>query len=61
MLPTMSLKDLRSTLGTASRKIRVAKNTRDYLTFVTPSLRNAIVNVPFSTQMRINSAGSPPT
>jgi hypothetical protein len=61
MLPKMSLRGLQSTLGTASLKIGIAENTHNNLTFVTPSLKNAIVNVPFSTQMRISSAGSPPT
>jgi hypothetical protein len=61
MLPKRSLRGLQSTLGTASLRIGVVENTRDNLTFVTPSLKNAIVKVPFSTQMRISSAGSPPT
>lgn len=30
-------------------------------TLATPSLKNDTVNVPFSTHIRINSAGSPPT
>lgn len=61
MLPKRSLRGLQSILETASLKIGVAENTHNDPTFVTPSLKNAIVKVPFSTQMRMSSAGSPPT